>query len=346
MDQFNLEYGQVQVLDNAVPVDMYNELLHAAFSQIGWKFGWNTPSNPHNRYWHHEVGYGTKKNINDISDNVKKHRLPIFDCYQDWLKSHILPENTRILRYYLNAHTFGTDGWPHTDTDRTDELTAVLYLTETWKPQWCGETVVFDQQGDIAKAALPKANRLLIFPSNYLHSPRPLAKVFQGMRVVLVTKFGSPTGLSSGFVRSNTEAENIHIDYLESLGAHEIDHSGRTLSHHLLGVYRLLKREGAPEHVCLAGLYHSIYGSSQFIEKTTSDRSTIRQHIGAEAEKLVWLFSILDRPSCWASDAMTFADTKGGMVELSAEDKEALMMIERANLREQGICTGSRVQHL
>jgi Rps23 Pro-64 3,4-dihydroxylase Tpa1-like proline 4-hydroxylase len=102
-----------------------------------------------------------------------------------------VPADTKILRFYLNAHTFGTDGWPHTDADRPNELTTILYLTQQWRPEWCGETVVFNKNGDIEAAVMPRANRLLAFPSDRLHSPRPLSKSFEELRVVLVVKMGN-----------------------------------------------------------------------------------------------------------------------------------------------------------
>ena len=198
MQELKVKYGAVQIFDDVVPVDMYKELLIAT-RRVPWLFGWNTPSNPSSRYWHHEIGYGRKENMLDISANVKKHPLPIFSQYQDWLRSSLIPNDSKILRFYLNAQTYGTDGWPHTDTDRNDELTGVLYLNEGWKPEWGGETVVFDDSGDIQAAVIPRANRLLTFPSNKLHAPRPLSKAFEGLRVVLVVKIGAANGQNGSF---------------------------------------------------------------------------------------------------------------------------------------------------
>ena len=188
-----IKYGTVQVFDDIVPRELYRQLVVVS-RRIPWRFGWNTPSNPNMRYWHHEVGGGGKNNIEDISHNVERHPGKVFAAYQEWLRSAVVPRDTKVLRYYLNGHTFGTDGWPHTDTDRHEELTMVLYLASEWKPEWCGETVVFNQErNDIDRAVLPAPNRLLVFPSDRLHCPRPLSKVFEGLRIVLVVKMGSPT---------------------------------------------------------------------------------------------------------------------------------------------------------
>lgn len=197
-----IEYGKIQIFDNLVPAELYKDLLRAT-QRVGWQFGWRSPTSASHRYWHHEVGYGPKEGTDDISDNVRKHPLPVFAAYQDWLRTQLVPADTRILRYYLNAHTYGTDGSAHTDTERAEELTAVLYLTQQWKLEWCGETVVFDKNGDIAASALPKPNRLLTFPSDRLHAPRPLAKDFSGLRVVLVVKMGTTSGRGSDLERKN-----------------------------------------------------------------------------------------------------------------------------------------------
>jgi SM-20-related protein len=193
-------YGKAQIFDDLVPEPLLRQLL-VAVPRIRWQFGWHTNSNRQARYWHHEIGGGGKENEEDVSAAVAGHRLPIFAQYLDWLRSTLVPEDTKVLRFYLNAHTYGTEGWPHTDTERREEMTAILYLATTWKPEWCGETVVFDANGDIEAAVMPRVNRLLIFPSDRLHAPRPLSKAFPGLRVVLVAKLGAARGGGEFFTR-------------------------------------------------------------------------------------------------------------------------------------------------
>jgi SM-20-related protein len=191
--QLQITYGKPQMFDNLLPQPLFAALV-AGMQKIGWQFGWRAPGNPEARYWHHEVGYSEKDNFYDVSARVRQHPLPAFAAYMDWLRSNLVPPETRILRFYLNAHTFGTDGWPHTDTDRNGELTTILFLNSEWRPEWAGETVIFDEKGDILKAVLPQANRLLTFPSHMLHAPRPLSRACTLLRVVLVVKIGPPAG--------------------------------------------------------------------------------------------------------------------------------------------------------
>jgi hypothetical protein len=88
-------------------------------------------------------------------------------------------------------------------------------------------------------------------------------------------------------------------NFLISLGADTVPHSGSAFSSHLLGVYELLKSWGCPEHVVLAGLFHSIYGTETFkhFSLPLSRRHEVRRVIGPPAERLVYVFSAATWPS-------------------------------------------------
>jgi SM-20-related protein len=183
--------GNIHVLDDRVPDALYEQLLVLS-ENLRWRFGKTTSGNTQTRYWHHDIGTGQKTNADDIAHHVRSHRLPVFGEFLDWLLG-VVPADTRTLRFYFNAHTYGTDGWPHTDTDRMNELTTVLYLTRNWDDGWAGETVVFDRDArDVEVAALPRRNRLVVFPSDRRHGPRPLSRAYNGLRVVLVVRLAPP----------------------------------------------------------------------------------------------------------------------------------------------------------
>ena len=110
--------------------------------------------------------------------------------------------------------------------------------------------------------------------------------------------------------------------FLISLDANKTRHSGRTLFDHLKGVHDLLRDWDNEHHVCLAGLFHSIYGTNTFKHQSLNDRAKLIEMIGLKAELLVHYFSTKDRP---------FFE--------SIEDKGVrrdLLEIEAANLLEQG----------
>jgi hypothetical protein len=116
------------------------------------------------------------------------------------------------------------------------------------------------------------------------------------------------------------------IDFLESIGCGEIDHSGRTLLEHLIGTYKILDERSAPIHVCDAGLFHSVYGTAYFKPKTISlsNRDIVKDIIGEGAENLAFMFCVIPTPRF--ANIMSLTDEKV---------RDELLMIEDANREEQ-----------
>ena len=85
------------------------------------------------------------------------------------------------------------------------------------------------------------------------------------------------------------KSTNECIDYIYSMSSN-IPHSNITSASHLFGTYSILKRMDAPEHVCLAGLFHSIYSTEIFKCELAIERETVKYYIGEMAEELVFLF--------------------------------------------------------
>jgi hypothetical protein len=128
-------------------------------------------------------------------------------------------------------------------------------------------------------------------------------------------------------------------DYLVSVGADQIPHSDTRFLSHLIGVYRDLKDWGCEEHVCLAGLFHSIYGTEMFrgFALPLAERATIRDLIGARAERLAYVNCALTRESLDASVADgdaprlwdRFADTSLQVNEAEFQDLVTLHLCDR-----------------
>jgi len=93
-----------------------------------------------------------------------------------------------------------------------------------------------------------------------------------------------------------TDSITTKVKYLIEMGCGEVHHSGGTLIQHLVAVHDILVANESPKYICDAGLFHSIYGTMSFEHKTTEDRNVIRELIGSKSERLVYEFSILDRP--------------------------------------------------
>lgn len=131
-----------------------------------------------------------------------------------------------------------------------------------------------------------------------------------------------------------------HIALLEELGTHVTSHSRRTLLAHLQGTHNLLVEWGNPPDVCVAGLFHSVYGTHVF-EKRCADlsmRGHIRGVIGSDAERLVHLFCITDRRCFYdhlGESRFQLRDIVHDCdLELERDSLAALIEIEVANILE------------
>ncbi len=137
-------------------------------------------------------------------------------------------------------------------------------------------------------------------------------------------------------------------ELLRHFHADQIEHSGGSLLAHLAGTAALLESWGAPTALCRAGHFHSIYGTEALTEVAASlDASTrdlVRAQLGAEAERLVYLFGTLTRDSLYRTasallagrTAATATDRRDhAQVSLDAETCAALLQLAAANWLEQ-----------
>lgn len=85
--------------------------------------------------------------------------------------------------------------------------------------------------------------------------------------------------------------------YLANKGANNVRHARGSLFDHLTRVEETLKGWNVPEHVQLAGLFHSVFGTDHFKENLLKeeDMGQVQLLIGEKAVRLVSLFSSVDR---------------------------------------------------
>ena len=125
------------------------------------------------------------------------------------------------------------------------------------------------------------------------------------------------------------------VDYLKEIGCGNQQHSGnRSLLHHLVGVSLMLSEGEASDALCIAGLFHSIYGTSVFRPKMISmdDRDKIKALIGIEAENLVYQFCILPKDRRAGIYALEESHLKDDLYDLAyANDEEQRLWKEGNN---------------
>lgn len=124
-----------------------------------------------------------------------------------------------------------------------------------------------------------------------------------------------------------SDPEDAIVRYLIDLPGVFFPHSGATLFHHLLGTYRLLKSWGCDEDLCVAGLYHSIYGTPAYPDGPLpkSRRGELSNVIGVRAEEIVYQFSDMNWP-------LMFANGHDVLKTLPV----SLLTLAAANIVEQG----------
>ena len=91
-----------------------------------------------------------------------------------------------------------------------------------------------------------------------------------------------------------------------------LKHNGEeAFDDHLVGVQSVLRAWGAPEHVTNAALFHSIYGTEGFqgYALPLDQRGDVAGLIGARAERLAWIFCMVDRETV---DATALAPPPAG----------------------------------
>ena len=81
-----------------------------------------------------------------------------------------------------------------------------------------------------------------------------------------------------------------YVDFLYNKNCHNIKHSHSNFLNHLIGTFNILKKWKQPEDLCVAGMFHNIYGNNYFNPNLNVSREEIRNLIGEKAESLVFRF--------------------------------------------------------
>lgn len=140
------------------------------------------------------------------------------------------------------------------------------------------------------------------------------------------------------FIRGELEKIDVKLPslvaVLRSVGAGECWHKHGSFLDHLVDIYRILKLWGAPDSVCLCGLFHSAYSNSYVnlaIFDPSTGRDTVRAYVGDPAERLIHLFCIVPRQAL-IHDDLIFHYTDSELVEHLRMSEDSLR-----TMRERGL---------
>ena len=323
----------IHVIDDCLPEATYAALVGTiAAEPLNYGARSNSLTDPYG-HWSSKFAPGSSHNLADftISIEADARHAPIAAAWRHLRDKQLMP--AALIRCYVNGYTYGTDSYFHRDSHRRDEWTAVLYLNEDWQPDWAGETTFLDERGEIARAVLPKRNRAVIFPANRLHAGRGVSRKCAVLRQTLIYK---------ARLQRSERFEKLS-GFLRDRGAVGLPHKSGSLHDHLVRTFAILEQCGFGDDICFGGGLHAVYGTSAFPRRllARSDRAAVIDAFGAEAERLAYLFALLDRPKTLEAPLSLGATTA---VVAARNDKplplprsvfEALRAIECANLEDQ-----------
>jgi hypothetical protein len=183
--------------DDYIEPELMKALQDYFQANVLWTYGWLSDKDkaPFS-HWNHDFLKTKSTNQEDQQQILIDHQAhgPIRDLWlklkADTLKDH------GLVRCYANAHTFGIEGYPHTDSRTPGNYTTICYINPGWKPEWAGETVFFNDLGDIAHAILPKPARVITFDGRIIHTARGLSRICPAMCVTLMFKTIAPGAVS------------------------------------------------------------------------------------------------------------------------------------------------------
>lgn len=132
------------------------------------------------------------------------------------------------------------------------------------------------------------------------------------------------------------------IEFLTLSGTDRAQHVNGSLLRHLQGTLHLLEMWRCAPHVRMAGLFHSVYGTSIYERASVpfERRKEVSAVIGAEAERLAHLFCVIRRPIALLEAIETFSvanRVNGEQYRITPMTLTELLEIECANLLEQNL---------
>jgi len=163
----------LEVLDDLIPAELHGAAWKVCNGKH-WYFGHGSHAGDWSRFWKMDLeGDGA-------FDAIWRHIRPRCEA--------MAGGPLRVIRQYANGHTYGLGGQPHADDERPGSYTLLYYPMQEWNDGWDGETVFFDERGEIALAVLPRPNRAVLFDSRVPHAGRAPSRFCPALRVTVAYK--------------------------------------------------------------------------------------------------------------------------------------------------------------
>jgi hypothetical protein len=199
---FNLKHLMPQTplqFDDFLDQPTWVALMAYFKNNASFRYGWG--SNPEvTEFTHWHIDYLFNSGADQKNHEQTLYANPNFKLIADvWnkLKEFHLKGHS-LVRCYANAHTYGVEGAPHTDSSIDGNFTTILYVVPEWKTEWAGETAFFNAEGDVVASVMPRPNRMITFDGTQLHAARALARICPKIRITLMFKTKAPEVVING----------------------------------------------------------------------------------------------------------------------------------------------------
>jgi SM-20-related protein len=183
---------KVTVFDNLLQAEE-QAAIWAFLNQPGWAYGGYSAEGPEaDRYFYkHFAGYvqdGREARTATAIEEELARNAPLLARMWLGLKGGPL-QGQGLARCYANGMPGGVEGGLHLDSNIDTHLTSIYYAHPTWHPNFGGETLLFNPDGDEVIAAIyPKPNRLAVFSGTIPHVARPMSRRRPELRITLMFK--------------------------------------------------------------------------------------------------------------------------------------------------------------
>ena len=172
-----VEGRDVFIFDNLIPQSDLAQYVQALEKSPFTRTEFARPETAEYKHWVSELPLA----------NVTQ--MPLWNAMERAVKTARPGEAYRPYRAYTNYAAYGDMLYTHCDCPPdARELTALWFLSAQWDPEWGGETMFFDSDGDAIFCASPRPGRLVLFDGAIPHVGRPPSRICFAPRFTFAIK--------------------------------------------------------------------------------------------------------------------------------------------------------------
>lgn len=151
-------------------------------------------------HWYYPVAVTDESLHGRVADQLEKLEDPLDVIREAWKEiRERIGVDLGVYECTVSANTFGTEGNPHFDFRNRKVVpahyTILVYCSPKWDVTWAGETLFFDDAGEITGGVMPKPGRIAVMRGDPYHVGRSVSRICPSDRRVLVFKAWDETQL-------------------------------------------------------------------------------------------------------------------------------------------------------